>query len=107
MNFFREALVVAPANVLRFLDSCDVYIYAGSKDFVDYQNITQVQLAGITSNEIKPIYTNIQGTDVYGLFTTRAVRIGRNIPIDGVTLDSLYLNPITAPTGLQPEPSDK
>jgi hypothetical protein len=101
-SFFRNALGTAPANTLRYLDStCVIDVYAGSKEFVEYQTITQAQMSGITSTEIKPIYTNMKGTDVYGLFTTKALRRGRAIPIDKVTVDSLAKNPQTNPTGLQ------
>ena len=104
-DFFQEKLGVAPANVQRFLDSnCQMFVYAGSEDFYDYQQITAAQASGLTSNEIKPIYTNLKGTDVYGLFSTRAVRYAPAIPIDAVTFDSLAANPKTQPTGLQPGP---
>jgi hypothetical protein len=104
-DFFREKLGVAAPNLQRFLDSnCQIFVYAGSEDFYDYQQITAAQLGGLTSNEIKPIYTNLKGSDVYGLFSTRALRYAPVIPIEALTYDSLAANPKTQPTGLQPEP---
>ena len=101
-SFFRTALGEAPASVERFLDSqCVIDVYAGSEDYYTYRKITATQMSGITSTEIKPIYTNMMGTDVYGLFTTRAVRHGINIPIEKVTVDSLASNPVTLPTRLK------
>ncbi|MBL7719500.1 MAG: hypothetical protein JNL72_11730 [Flavipsychrobacter sp.] len=104
--FFRDNLGPAPANTVRYLDSCDIYVYAGSQALEDYRALNGAQ-GGITSNEIKPIYTNMKGNNVYGLFTTRGVRIGRNLAINGATLDSLYTNPITAGVGIADQPSDK
>lgn len=102
-DFFQDKLGTAPANTQRFLDSfCEIIVYAGSSDFYDYQQITGAQMNGITSNEIKPIYTNLKGPgNTYGLFTSRAIRHGYNLPIAPLTFDSLAANPKTKPTGLQ------
>jgi hypothetical protein len=101
-DFFREKLGEAPANVQRFLDStCTIDVYAGTEDYYQYQQISETQKYGITANEIKPLYTNLKGADIYGLFSSRARRRGINIPIAPITFDSLASNPRTQPTGLQ------
>ncbi len=102
-DFFKENLSVVPANVKRYLHYCDIFVYAGSNDYYEYLKLTGGPINGLTSNEIKPIYSNIQGTDAIGLFTTRGVRIGRGVEIEPITFDSLALNPLTQPTGIQPE----
>lgn len=106
-EFFAAQL--GPANgLIRHLDTAQMYIYASTRDFLNYASVTQMQLsASLTSNEIQPIYTNLKGKDVYGLFTSRALRWGKEVVVSGATLDALYLNPLTSATGIQPEPSDK
>lgn len=106
-TFFNENLSVAPANIKRYLHYCDIFVYAGSNDYYEYLSLAGGPSNGLTSNEIKPIYTNLKGTDVIGLFTTRGIRVGRGIEIDPVTFDSLAANPLTQPTGIQPEKWNK
>jgi hypothetical protein len=107
-DFFASKLGTAPANIQRFMDSCELFFYAGTEDYFNYSTITQLQgNSGLTSNEIKPLYTNLKGKDVYGLFTSRAFRWGKALPIDAETLDSLSTNPLTQPTHIQKQRSDK
>ena len=93
--FLRDNIGPAPANVERYMGRVDMFVWAGSADFANYQKINGAQ-GGLTSDQIKPLYTNIKGANVLGLFTTRARREIHRIPISEITLDSLIKNPITS-----------
>lgn len=73
--FLHSALGIAPAGKARRMGLSDVIIYAGTKDLIQYQIITQAQSVGLTSSEIKPSFTNIKGKNVLGLFTSRGKRV--------------------------------
>lgn len=107
-NFIGSELGAAPDNIQRFMDDCELYLYAGTADYINYSKFNALQnSSGLTTNEIKPLYSNIKGNDVYGIFSSRAFRWGRNLPISATTLDSLSTNPITQPTRIQKQRSDK
>jgi hypothetical protein len=94
-TFLKDAMGVPPTNSVRLMDSVDFFIYGGGVDFYNYIVTTQLQSGGLTSGQIKPLYTNIKGKDVYGIFSTRTFVSKFNIPIDDITIDSLKVNPIT------------
>ncbi len=99
-SFLQGAMGPAPTNVQRYMDSCDLIVWAGGKDLFDYQTINNAQ-GGITADQIKPIYTNIRGKNVYGLFSTRT-RIVRNLaPISDRTMDSLMYGYTMKPLNIQ------
>ncbi len=89
----RTALGVAPANTVRLLNRCTILAYLGTPDYNTYQQIQQAQGTGLTGSEIGPIYTNIKGANVLGLFTSKGTRVG-NISISRETVDSLIVSPI-------------
>jgi hypothetical protein len=92
--FLKSAIPDAPQNVVRYIDTPEVIVWAGSKDFDTYRRINGAS-GGLTADQIKPIYTNIKGQDVYGLFTSRA-RQFRLAPLTDESYDSLRYNPVTA-----------
>ncbi|RYZ40703.1 MAG: DUF4249 family protein [Sphingobacteriales bacterium] len=94
-SFLSDAMRPAEPGVERYMDSCDVYVYAAGVDFFNYMITNSVQSGGITADQAKPLYTNIRGKDVYGLFTTRTERFRLNVPLDSVTLDSIRVHPVT------------
>jgi hypothetical protein len=99
-GFLRDAIGPASTNVQRYIDSCDLIVWAGGRDLLNYQTINNAQ-GGITADQIKPIFTNIRGKDVYGLLSTRT-SVGRNrIAISDRTLDSLINSPTTRPLNFQ------
>lgn len=100
--FLQGAMGPAPKNVARYMDSTDIFIWAASKDFADYQKINGAQ-GGITADQIKPLYTNVKSTQdaAIGIFTSRAHLSYRKIPINDVTMDSLKRNPITYPLNIR------
>jgi hypothetical protein len=94
-SFLRSSIPDAPANVSRYMDTAEVFVWASSPDFATYQQINGAQ-GGLTADQIKPIYTNIKGKDVYGLYTSRAYR-SRLAGIDDISMDSLIKSPSTRP----------
>jgi hypothetical protein len=95
----KSAIPNAPSNVVRYLDSARVTVWAGSKDFETYRRINGAS-GGLTGDQVKPIYTNIKGEDVYGLFTSRA-RQFRIALLTDESADSLRYNPVTASLNFQ------
>ncbi|HXS35699.1 MAG TPA: hypothetical protein VN721_03300 [Flavipsychrobacter sp.] len=94
-SFLRSAIGPPPSsNIQRLMDSCEIFVYAGSNDLYNYQIISQAQ-GGLTANDIKPNYTNIKGPNVLGLFTSRTF-VSQKFQIDSVTIDSMMISPITS-----------
>lgn len=100
-GFLRDEIGTAPAGVERYLDSCDLVVYAGSKELYTYQQINLGQSGGITGDQIKPIYTNMKGQNALGVIGSRAINMYYNVAIDSVTLDSLRANPLTMPLNIK------
>lgn len=78
----------AKPNQIRYVDSADLYVWAADQNYYNYMVANQI-VGGITADQVKPIFTTIQGTDALGLFGSRARRIRYNIPLNDATIDSL------------------
>lgn len=100
-SFLREVMQTAPANIERYMDSTDVYIYTGGQDFYNYFITNAVQSGGLTADQLKPNYTNILGGDVYGLFSSRAFGGRKSVGFSSTTIDSLKYNSITLPLNIK------
>jgi len=87
-NAINSGMGPAPENVIRLLDRCDMSMYLSTSHYNNYRIATQSAGTGLTGSEIAPIYTNIKGENVLGLFTGRAMRTGK-ITITNKTVDSL------------------
>lgn len=87
-NAISTGLGKAPDNVIRLLNRCDITMYLSTTDYKNYRTAMQSQGTGLTASEIAPIYTNIKGKNVLGLFTSKAMRTGK-ITITSRTVDSL------------------
>ena len=94
-SFLRDAIGPPSFGIERYLDSMNLFITAATPTLYNYMLITEAQNSGITSFEIKPNYTNMQGANVLGLFTSRVVIKYYRMHIDRESLDSLETNPIT------------
>ena len=96
-TFLGGALGPAPAGVERILDSADIVIHVGTRDMLRYQ-IFNGAAGGLTGDQVRPIYTNIQSENgnALGLFAARTTRIVRNVPLARSLVDSLRSNPQTA-----------
>jgi hypothetical protein len=109
-SFLADAIGPAPANIERYMDSCDVIVWAGSSELAKYQQINLAQGSGITGDQIKPNYTNLTGSkNVLGLVASRTYVMAKNVPLGreassggsgnypaNYTIDSLRTNPITS-----------
>ena len=104
-TFLADAIGPAPSNIERYMDSCDVYVWAGSPELLRYKQVNQVQNSGISGDQIKPLYTNLKG-NVVGILASRTYVVFHNVPLGrsagqsgtpaNYTLDSLRVNPITS-----------
>ena len=91
----NSVMGIAPSNIRRLLDRCELYFYLGTYDFYNYIEAESIQGTGLTGSDIQPVYTNIKGKNVVGLFTSRGLRHGY-ITLTNQTVDSLVFSPITA-----------
>jgi hypothetical protein len=105
-SFLYSSFGPAPANTQRFVDSCDLIVYAGNYELYNYLQISAVQNSSLLGDQIKPYYTNIRGNNAYGLICSRAVRIYKNVGINSNTIDSMKLNKITIPLNIQGRSDD-
>jgi hypothetical protein len=93
--YLRDAIGVAPANIERYMDSLDFYIYAANEELYTYREVNLAQGGGIAADQIKPYYTNIKGTNALGILGSRTYRSYFNAAISDVTMDSLQQNSLT------------
>ena len=92
--FLRDNIGVAPAGVTRYLTKLDVLVYAGNSDLYKYQQIGLLLGTGITGLDSQPLFTNMKGNNVYGLFAARG-EIGNYgyVYADVNTRDSILYSP--------------
>ncbi|PZF73329.1 hypothetical protein [Taibaiella soli] len=97
-SFLAGAMGPAPVGIERYMDSCDLFCYAGDSTVYHYQQYASLT-GGLTGDQIKPFYSNVRssvkGTYPVGIFATRAYVSSFNVPIDPMSLDSLKVNPQT------------
>lgn len=96
--FVKASIPPAKPNQIRYVDSADLYIWAADQNYYNYMVANQV-VGGITADQVRPIFTTIQGKDVLGLFGSRARRIKYNVPFNDATIDSLKRNQYTRDIG--------
>lgn len=98
-SFLAGAMGPAPAGIQRYMDSCDLFCYAGDTTVYNYQQYASLT-GGLTGDQIRAIYSNIHssvpGTYPVGIFATRSYVQSLKVPIDPASLDSLKTNPTTA-----------
>lgn len=92
-NAIGSGMGAAPANTVRLIDRCDIFVYLATSDFANYRNSLIIQGNGLTGSEIAPMYTNVKGENALGLFTSRAMTSGA-ITITKETVDSLIASPV-------------
>ncbi len=94
-SFLHSAIPDAPNGIERYMDTAQVFVWTGSTEYSLFKKINSAE-GGLTADQIRPIYTNIKGNNVYGLFASRAMR-SYYAPVSDLTLDSLMSNSITKP----------
>lgn len=87
-TFLKNAVGPAPANTERYLDSSDIFIWAGGAEYAKYITINNAT-GGLTADQIRQAYTNVKGKNVLGLFSTRTYIVRNNIGPTSASLDSL------------------
>jgi hypothetical protein len=95
----RDGMGQAPTNTLRVIQPAEIFVYAGTPDLYTYTQSSAMQGTGLTGDDVEPIYTNVSGANVLGLFTSRAVR-SKTISLGNETLDSLYSSSIMQGVGI-------
>lgn len=90
-DFLGDVIGPASADQIRWMDSCDMFLYVAGEEYERYNRLNQ-NSGGLTTNEIRPVYTNVRGKDVMGLLSTRAYKSRLRIAIDEPTRDSIQIN---------------
>lgn len=91
-DFIRNAVGTnLEGNLYHYLDSCDMYLYVAGLEYRRYKDLNSTK-GGLTADEIRPVYTNIKGKDVMGLYSTRAYTQRLQVPIGQETRDSILTN---------------
>lgn len=93
-SFLLDAIGPAPANVERYMDSCDIIFYAGSKELANYNIVKANTSNGLTNDIIQPNYTNMISKDAFGIVGSKASRSYFNAGLSFGTLDSLKNLPV-------------
>lgn len=83
-----STLGAAPDHISRFVDTPDLHILAGSQALKTYVDVNSAQ-GGITYDQIKPVYTNLHGENVMGIFSSRVTRSMDKIAFTEPTFDSI------------------
>lgn len=91
--FLHTVMGDAPEGYARFMDSVDIIIYGAGAEYSNYINTLQIQSSGLSADQIKPLYTNIKGKDVFGLFSSKTTRIIPNGYISNETMQVLQNDP--------------
>ncbi len=100
-NFLNSAMGPAPEGIGRYMDSVDIIIYGAGPEYADYLKTAELQSSGLSGDQIKPLYTNIRGNDVFGLFTSKTSKVLKNRFITSATIDSLRLSTRTKALNIQ------
>ena len=93
---FAGGMQPAPANTYRLMGRVGLYVYLATSDYSTYYQSSISAGLGITGGEIEPIFTNVQGANALGLFTSHAYRYSLTT-LSSATIDSLGTNPVTQP----------
>ncbi|MBS1588696.1 MAG: DUF4249 family protein [Bacteroidetes bacterium] len=104
-RFLADAMKPAPIGVDRYMDSCRILLLGTGKEYINYLTTSQIQSSGLTSGQIKPLYTNIMGKDVFGLYTSEAKKYIPNAYIDDITLNALKTDPLTTSLRIMGRPT--
>lgn len=72
----------------RLVDTAELFILAGDNEIKQYVDVNNAQ-GGLTNDQIKPIFTNLTGDDVIGLFSSRATRRFGYVNFSLETYDSI------------------
>ncbi len=91
--FLRDNMGAPSPGVNRYLQGVDMFIYAGSSSLYNYQQLALSAGTGIAGLNSQPVYTNIRGKSVTGLYGSTGTIADYNIDFDLATKDSLVSSP--------------
>ncbi len=87
-DFMRESL---EPGFNRQLIGIELLVGSGAADLLNYTEIGQVN-SGVTGADLVPTYTNLEGDNVYGVFSSRYYKtFGQYQTFTAATLDSLSM----------------
>lgn len=89
---FLKANLTADPNITRKALNMDFMFYAAGKELKDYIDVANAQ-SGITENQIKPQYTNVENG--LGIFSSRLYQISTGVGFVPRAIDSLVNGSIT------------
>lgn len=75
-SLLTSSIGAADINTTRLVDTAELFFIAGDSTIQQYVDVNNAQ-GGLTNDQIKPVYTNLVGNDVLGIFGSRATnRLG-------------------------------
>jgi hypothetical protein len=95
---FLAANIDAQLSRRRIFDGFDILVTAGGQEMADFVRISRANL-GITSSQVIPKYSNVQGG--VGVFTSRTSLLRTGLQLSGPSADSLRLGKFTKGLGFQ------
>ncbi len=93
-SLLTGALGAGGNNIRRYIDTPTLTFVGGSEDLKRYIDINTAQ-GGLTNDQIKPIFTNLIGEDVIGIFSTIGTRRLGFLPYTDKTWDSIQNSTLT------------
>jgi hypothetical protein len=91
IEFFKQlnsAIGDASINIKRYVDTPGLLILAGGADLKTYIDVNSAQ-GGITFDQIKPNYTNLQGENAFGILSTRGQIEFKKIKFADATINDI------------------
>ena len=76
------------SNIVRQVDTPELFIVAGDTEIKQYVDVNNAQ-GGLTNDQIRPVFTNLTGDDVLGLFSSRGTNRFGFINFSSETYDSI------------------
>lgn len=92
---FLSSSIPKKMGVTRVMRQVDMTVWMAGNDYARYVTITRAQTGGLTSGQISPVFSNLKGENVLGIYNTRAFKTRQKIDIDQITRDSLISNSLT------------
>lgn len=81
-------LGAAGLNTTRLVDTAELFFIAGDSTIQRYVDVNNAQ-GGLTNDQIRPVYTNLEGDDVLGIFGSRGTNRLGFVNFTQSTVDSI------------------
>ncbi|MEZ4886404.1 MAG: hypothetical protein R3E32_16835 [Chitinophagales bacterium] len=103
LNFLANNIEADADVVERVVGKLDFVIWAGSEDFLTFNQVALAQF-GITSSQAQPTYTNVENG--IGLFTSRYRKDINDVSLLGTTIDLIACGDVTGNLGFSRDPDN-